>query len=457
MKKITLDYTRVMKTLSSQDFDKIAPEVRKAKETVDTRSGPGKEYLGWLDLPTRMDPAELEDIQKTAFEVRGNSDALLVLGIGGSYLGARAALSALLSNFHNESSTSSAAQLPRIYFVGCEVSPAYFADLLDVLKGRRITINVVSKSGTTTEPALAFRLLKDIYINKFGKEEAKRRVIATTDKSKGALKRLADREGYKTFVIPDDVGGRYSVLTPVGLLPIAVGGIDIKQMMEGARDAVKLAAETDFNKNVPCMYAAIRNLLLSKGKGIEILASFEPGLHYMGEWWKQLFGESEGKDNKGIYPDSLDFTTDLHSMGQYIQDGVRNLFETFLWSEEERASVIIPHDDQNLDNLNYLEGKSLHFVNSTAVEGVAAAHQEGGVPNMTIKLPAITPYYVGQLFYLFEYACAVSGYMLGVNPFNQPGVESYKKNMFALLGKPGFEAQYEALKKSKAHQASYEV
>jgi glucose-6-phosphate isomerase len=455
--RIRLDYTRVMKHVTREDIEKLAPQVAKAQEMIQKKDGPGGEFLGWVDLPSRVDAKEIEEIQKCAFEISGNSEVFLIIGIGGSYLGARAVLSALMSPFHNETGISGGPQIPRIYYAGADISSDHTAELLDVMKVRRVTINVISKSGTTTEPALAFRIIKDNIIKKIGKEEAKRRVIATTDKARGSLKTLADREGYKTFVIPDDVGGRFSVLTPVGLLPIAVGGIDIKELLKGAADMALLCREPDLFKNAACMYAVIRNVLLEKGRGIEVLASFEPCLHYVGEWWKQLFGESEGKEHKGIFPASLDFTTDLHSMGQWIQEGVRSLFETFLWIEEEKKEVLIPEEEQNLDNLNYLVGKSLHYVNANAHEGVASAHLEGDVPNMTIKIPKLDAYNLGQLLYFFEYAVAVSGYILGVNPFDQPGVENYKKNMFALLGKPGFEAQAAAIRKASAGGAHCEV
>ncbi len=449
-KRISLDYSKVMKYITKDDLDRIAPDVLRARAMIQSRNGLGSEYLGWIDLPSRITKEEIDDIAGTASVVIGNSDAFLVVGIGGSYLGSRAVLSALLPTYYNEMALISKRQIPRIYFTGCDVSPQAMADLLDLIKDRRVTINVISKSGSTTEPALAFRILKDHFVKKLGKEEAKRRVIATTDKSKGSLKRLAEREGYKSFVIPDDIGGRFSVLTPVGLLPIAVGGVDINELLHGARDMAESCKEPDMMKNPAVMYAALRNLLHQKGRSIEILASFEPSLHYIGEWWKQLFGESEGKNGKGIYPDCLDFSTDLHSMGQWIQDGVRSIFETFMVVEEYRAIVTIPFDEQNSDNLNYLANKTLNFVNSKAYEGVSAAHLDGDVPNMAIRIPCQDAYYLGQLIYFFEYGVAVSGYLLGVNPFDQPGVENYKRNMFALLGKPGFEAQIAALQKSKA-------
>jgi len=454
-KRISLDYSKVMKYVTKEDLDSIAADLLRVTAMIHSGSGLGSEYLGWLDLPGRITKEEVADLAGTASVVIGNSDAFLIVGIGGSYLGARAVLSALLPTYYNEIALISGRQIPRIYYTGCDISPQAMADLLDLIKDRRVTINIISKSGSTTEPALAFRILKDHFVKKLGKEEAKRRVIATTDKSKGALKRLAEREGYKTFVIPDNVGGRFSVLTPVGLLPIAVGGVDINELLLGARDMAEYCREPDTMKNPAVMYAALRNLLHSKGRSIEILASFEPSMHYVGEWWKQLYGESEGKNGKGIYPDYLDFSTDLHSMGQWIQDGVRSIFETFLVVEESRATVVIPSDEQNSDNLNYLADKTLNFVNSSAYEGVSFAHLEGDVPNMAIRIPRQDAYYLGQLIYFFEYGVAVSGYLLGVNPFDQPGVELYKKNMFALLGRPGFEAQGEALRKSMAAGADH--
>lgn len=454
--KITLDYSRVMKHISREDLDNIAPVVKMVRNTLDSRKGVGNEYLGWLDLPDRMLLSEAETIQRAAMEVIGNSDVFLVVGIGGSYLGARAVLHSLLPAFYNEIALAKR-QMPRIYYVGCDISSDFLHYLLEEIQGSRVTINVISKSGTTTEPALAFRILKDKIIQRLGKEEVKRRVVATTDAAKGSLKRLAEREGYRTFAIPDDVGGRFSVLTAVGLFPIAVGGVNIKELLTGARDYAEYIRSNDFQGNAACLYAAIRNILWQKKRTTEIMAGFEPSLHYFGEWWKQLYGESEGKDQKGIYPDYIDLTTDLHSMGQWIQEGPRSIFETFLWVQKPAHETLVPHDAQNLDNLNYLEGKSIHYVNEKAMEGVSSAHQEGDVPSMMIKIPELTPYYVGQLIYFFEYAVAISGYLLGVNPFNQPGVENYKKNMFALLGKPGFEQQQEALKKARLHEALYEA
>ncbi|MGV8122369.1 MAG: glucose-6-phosphate isomerase [Candidatus Xenobiia bacterium LiM19] len=454
-KRISLDYSKVMKYITKEDLDRIAADVLRVRAAIQSRNCLGSEYLGWIDLPARITKEEITDMAGTASVVIGNSDAFLVVGIGGSYLGTRAVLSALLPTYYNEMALICGRQIPRIYYTGCDISPQAMADLLDLIKDRRVTINIISKSGSTTEPALAFRILKNHFVKKLGREEAKRRVIATTDRTKGALKRLAEREGYKTFAIPDDVGGRFSVLTPVGLLPIAVGGVDINELVAGARDMAECCKEPDMMKNPAVMYAAIRNLLNQKGRSIEILTSFEPSLHYLGEWWKQLYGESEGKNGKGIYPDYLDFSTDLHSMGQWIQEGVRSIFETFLVVEESRATVAIPPDEQNSDNLNYLADKTLNFINSKAYEGVSAAHLEGDVPNMAIRIPRQDAYYLGQLIYFFEYGVAVSGYLLGVNPFDQPGVELYKRNMFALLGKPGFEAQGEALRKSMAAGAEH--
>ena len=448
MKNISFNYSGIMDFTCEQSLEAILPEIEKAKNILDSRSGAGNDYLGWLDLPFTLSEEEILDIEKTAQQIRENSDIFIVIGIGGSYLGAKAALCALQPSFANEFSLLGEKGSPAIYFAGCDMSGDYLFSLLKLIKNKRVTVNVISKSGTTTEPAVALRILFNAVVESVGYEEAKKRFVATTDKAKGALKGMADREGWKTFVVPDDVGGRFSVLTAVGLLPIAVAGIDIRAMLDGAKSAVEMAKEKDLNKNVPCMYAAVRNLLHKKGKAVELMASFEPSFHYLGEWWKQLYGESEGKENKGIYPDSLDFSTDLHSMGQYIQQGVRMLMETFISIEKPREEILIPKTENDADGLNYIAGKSLHYVNTVALEGTAKAHRDGGVPVMNFSLPEMNAYYLGQLFYIFEYACGVSGYFLDVNPFDQPGVESYKKNMFALLGKKGFEDLREDLLKS---------
>ena len=371
---------------------------------------------------------------------------LLVIGIGGSYLGARAAIEFLRHSFYNMVDRS-IRKTPEIYFVGNSISSTYIKHLMDVIGERDFSINMISKSGTTTEPAIAFRVFKEMMEKKYGKEEAAKRIYATTDKARGSLKKLATEEGYETFVVPDDVGGRFSVLTAVGLLPIAVSGADIDKLMEGAQAGRKYAVEADFDDNDALQYAALRNILLRKGKTVEILANYEPGVHFVSEWWKQLYGESEGKDQKGILPASVDLTTDLHSMGQFIQDGARIIFETVLNVETSREEIMIGEEPVDLDGLNYLAGKTVDFVNKNAMNGTILAHTDGQVPNLIVNIPEVNEFYLGQLFYFFEFACGVSGYLLGVNPFNQPGVESYKKNMFALLGKPGYEAQREELLK----------
>jgi glucose-6-phosphate isomerase len=416
-------------------------EVEKAFDMVLQKTGAGNDFLGWVTLPQEISDDFLQDIQQTAADLRSKSDVIISIGIGGSYLGAKAVIEAIYGPFREHKTDG-----PLMVFAGQNMSSWYMKDLLELLDGRDFSVIVISKSGTTTEPGLAFRILKNALEEKYGKEAARGRIVAITDKAKGALKQLATDEGYKTYVIPDDVGGRFSVLTPVGLLPIACAGIDVKEFAKGFRDmAAQLQHEKDVTQNPALAYAALRTLLYRQGKAIEILVNFEPALHYVSEWWKQLYGESEGKDGKGVFPASVDFSTDLHSMGQLIQDGVRNLFETFLIIKKNPFTVLIPHDDGNLDGLNYLEGKDLDDVNYTAYQGTTLAHRDGKAPSMTIELPELNAYYLAQLFYFFEIGVAVSGYMLGVNPFNQPGVEAYKKNMFALLGKPGFEDAGQAL------------
>ena len=369
---------------------------------------------------------------------------LLVIGIGGSYLGARAAIEFLSHSFYNVLDKSKR-KTPEIYFVGNSISSKYIHDLKDVLEGKDFSINIISKSGTTTEPAIAFRVFKEMLIEKYGREEANKRIYATTDKARGALKSLANEEGYESFVVPDDVGGRFSVLTAVGLLPIAAAGLDIDKLMEGAASGRKKAIETPYEQNDALLYAAFRNILLRKGKNVEVVANYEPSMHYVSEWWKQLYGESEGKDQKGIFPAAVDLTTDLHSMGQFIQDGARIMFETVMNIEESPAEILLNKEDVDTDGMNYLAGKSVDFVNKSAMNGTILAHTDGNVPNLVVNIPEQNEFYLGELFYFFEFACGVSGYILGVNPFNQPGVESYKKNMFALLGKPGYEDEREKL------------
>ena len=423
-------------------------EVLKIREMLIHKTGKGNDYVGWVDLPVDYDKEEFARIKAAAEKIKKDSDVLIVIGIGGSYLGARAAIEALRHSFYN-SVDKSVRKTPEIYYAGNSISETYLADLIDVIGNRDFSINVISKSGTTTEPAIAFRVLKKLLIDKYGKEEAAKRIYATTDKAKGALKTLSDSEGYETFVVPDDVGGRYSVLTAVGLLPIAVSGADIDKLMEGAQKAREEAINKPYEENDALQYAAVRNIIASKGKKIEILANYEPALHYVSEWWKQLYGESEGKDGKGIYPASVDLTTDLHSMGQYIQDGQRILMETVINVKKSRRTITIEKEAEDLDGLNYLGGRDMHFVNDSAMNGTIFAHVEGGVPNLRIDVDELNEYNLGQLFYFFEFACGISGYMLDVNPFNQPGVESYKKNMFALLGKPGYEELRESLMNRK--------
>ena len=411
-----------------------------------SRTGAGNDFLGWIDLPVDYDKDEFARIKKAAAKIQSDSDVLLVIGIGGSYLGARAAIEFLTHSFYNVLDKGTR-KTPQIFFVGNSISSKYIKDLQDVVRDKDFSINIISKSGTTTEPAIAFRVFKEMLIEKYGKEEANKRIYATTDKAKGALKNLANQEGYESFVVPDDVGGRFSVLTAVGLLPIAVSGADIDKLMEGAASGRKKALETPYEENPALLYASIRNILLRKGKHVEIVANYEPSLHYVSEWWKQLFGESEGKDQKGIFPAAVDLTTDLHSMGQFIQDGARIMFETVINVEESPEEVVLKEEEIDTDGMNYLAGKNVDFVNKSAMNGTILAHTDGQVPNLKVNVPEQNEFYLGELFYFFEFACGVSGYILGVNPFNQPGVESYKKNMFALLGKPGYEEEREALLK----------
>lgn len=444
--KVTYDYSKAAPFISADEVANIENQVMAAKELLVSRTGAGNDFLGWIDLPVNYDKDEFARIKKAASKIQSDSDVLLVIGIGGSYLGARAAIEFLRHSFYNVISKEQR-KTPEIYFCGNSISSTYVKDLMDVIGDRDFSINMISKSGTTTEPAIAFRVFKEILEKKYGKEEAAKRIYATTDKAKGALKKVATEEGYETFVVPDDVGGRFSVLTAVGLLPIAVSGADIDKLMEGAASGRKNALENAYADNDALKYAAIRNILLRKGKTIEVLANYEPSIHYVSEWWKQLYGESEGKDQRGIFPASVDLTTDLHSMGQFIQDGARIMFETVIDLETSRETITINEEPVDLDGLNYLSGKTVDFVNKSAMNGTILAHTDGDVPNTVVKVPECNEFYLGQLFYFFEFACGVSGYMLGVNPFNQPGVESYKKNMFALLGKPGFEEQREALLK----------
>ena len=445
-KEVVFDYSKATGFISAEEMANFKKTVMAAKETLLSKEGAGNDYLGWIDLPVDYDKDEFARIKKAAAKIQSDSDVLLVIGIGGSYLGARAAIEFLRHSFYNMVDKS-IRKTPEIYFVGNSISSTYIKHLIDVIGDRDFSINMISKSGTTTEPAIAFRVFKEIMEKKYGKEETAKRIYATTDKAKGSLKNLATEEGYETFVVPDDVGGRFSVLTAVGLLPIAVSGADIDALMTGAADARKVALETEYEKNPALLYAAVRNILLRKGKQVEIVANYEPSLHYVSEWWKQLFGESEGKDQRGIFPAAVDLTTDLHSMGQFIQDGARIMFETVLNVEESPAEIVLQKEDVDTDGMNYLAGKTVDFVNKSAMNGTILAHTDGSVPNLMVKIPAQDAYSLGQLFYFFEFACGVSGYILGVNPFNQPGVESYKKNMFALLDKPGYEEAREALLK----------
>lgn len=438
MNHLHFDYTKALKYMSEQEVTNMADKVALAHKHVTEKDGEGSDFLGWVSLPADYDKEEFARIEKAAEKIRSDSDVLVVIGIGGSYLGARAAIEMLSHSFHNLLCKDKR-KAPQIFYAGNSISSTYLAELLEAVEGKDISVNVISKSGTTTEPAIAFRIFKELLEKKYGKEGAKGRIYATTDKSRGALKTLADAEGYETFVIPDDVGGRYSVLTAVGLLPIAAAGIDISEIMAGAKDAMERYSDPDLKNNECYQYAAVRNILHAKGKNIELMINYEPSLHYFGEWWKQLFGESEGKDNKGIFPAAADFSTDLHSMGQYIQDGMRLLYETAILVESPRKDFEIEPTDDNIDGLNYLAGKTMDFVNKQAAKGTELAHTDGGVPNLAITVPSLTPYYFGEMVYFFEKACGISGYILGVNPFNQPGVEAYKKNMFSLLGKPGYD------------------
>ena len=436
--KISFNFDNTKFKVSDAEIEAIRPRIEVAKKTLVERTGEGNDFLGWIDLPVNYDKVEFGRIKEAAAKIQSDSDVLLVIGIGGSYLGARAAIEALRHGFYN-SVSKEIRKTPEIYYCGNNLSSTYISELVQVIGDRDFSVNVISKSGTTTECSVAFRLFKEMLEKKYGKEGAATRIYATTDKARGALKTLADAEGYETYVVPDDVGGRFSVLTAVGLLPIAVSGADIDKLMEGAANAREYCLSKDFDDSDVMKYAAVRNVMYEKGLGMEILGNFEPALHFVTEWWKQLYGESEGKDGKGIFPAGVDFTTDLHSLGQFIQDGTKNHFETFINVEKPRAAVIMQEESEDLDGLNYLAGKEVDFINKCAMEGTILAHVDGGVPNIRIDMTEIDELALGELFYKFEFACGVSGYTLGVNPFNQPGVESYKKNMFALLGKPGFE------------------
>ncbi|NBC83021.1 MAG: glucose-6-phosphate isomerase [Bacteroidetes bacterium] len=436
----------IEKTLDFISRDKVynyKPDIEKHNKALNEKTGKGNDFLGWVSLPSGITDTEIKDIQETASKLKSNSEVVVVIGIGGSYLGAKAVIDALAHSF--------SAMMPRkdpyVVFAGQNISEDYLAELQELLKDVNWSVVVISKSGTTTEPAIAFRVLREDLEKKYGRNDAKNRIVAITDASKGALRTLADEEGYKTYIIPDDIGGRFSVLTPVGLVPIAIAGFDIKALIEGARDMeLNTSVEVPFEDNQSAIYAAVRNELYKNGKTTEIMVNYNPKLHFVSEWWKQLYGESEGKEEKGIFPASVDFTTDLHSMGQYIQEGLRNIFETVISVQQVNRKVTIPKDETNLDKLNYLAGKPFDHVNKMAELGTLLAHVDGGVPNIRIEIPAINEFYLGQLMYFFEKACGISGYVLGVNPFDQPGVEAYKKNMFALLEKPGFEEETKKIK-----------
>ena len=446
MSGVSFDYSAAKKFIREDELKYMKKTAEAAKEELLSKSGAGSDFLGWIDLPVDYDKDEFARIQKAAAKIQKDSEVLLVIGIGGSYLGARAAIEFLRHSFYN-SVSKEVRKTPEIYYVGNNISSTYITHLMQVIGDRDFSINIISKSGTTTEPAIAFRVFKKMLIEKYGREEAAKRIYATTDKARGALKNLATEEGYESFVVPDDVGGRFSVLTAVGLLPIAVSGADIAALMEGAASMRKKCLDRPFEENDSMLYAAVRNILLRRGKSIEILCNYEPSLHYVGEWWKQLYGESEGKDHKGIFPAAVDLTTDLHSMGQFIQDGQRTMYETVINLENPSCEVILEKEEVDLDGLNYLAGRSVDFINKSAMKGTRLAHTDGDVPNLLVNLSEQSEFALGELFYFFEFACGISGYILGVNPFDQPGVESYKKNMFALLGKPGFEELGEELKK----------
>ena len=429
--------------VSGQEYKAMEPQVKAAHELLHSGTGLGNDFIGWVTLPTDYDKEEFARIKAAAGRIKKNSDVFIVIGIGGSYLGARAAIEFLKSDRYNDLKKDT----PNIYFTGNSISSTALAELVSICEGKDVSINMISKSGTTTEPAIAFRVFRELLEKKYGKEGAKDRIFCTTDKAKGTLKQLADKEGYETFVVPDDVGGRYSVLTAVGLLPIAVAGADIDALMAGAAKAAELYGKPSLEENDCYKYAAIRNILYNKGKCTEVMVSYEPRYAMMNEWWKQLFGESEGKDNKGLFPASVVFSTDLHSLGQYIQDGRRTLFETVMLIDQPKQEITLGNDPENVDGLNYLEGRTMAFINEKAFEGTVLAHNDGGVPNVVIHAPDFSEDTLGQIIYFFEKACAISGYLLGVNPFDQPGVESYKKNMFALLGKPFYEAAKAELEK----------
>ena len=444
MKNISLNIDKVTGFVTREQILALEPQVKSAQKALEEGTLPGNDFLGWLHLPSSITKEDIADINATAQTLRENCEVVVVAGIGGSYLGARAVIEALSNNF---AALIGDSKNPRVIFAGHNISEDYLFELTEYLKNKKFGVINISKSGTTTETALAFRLLKKQCEEQRGKEVASKVIVAITDAVKGAARITADKEGYKSFIIPDNVGGRFSVLTPVGLLPIAIAGFDIKALVKGAADMeAATAPEVPFEENIAAVYAATRNALYADGKKIEILVNYQPKLHYVSEWWKQLYGESEGKENKGIFPASVDFSTDLHSMGQWIQQGERTIFETVISVENTNHSLVVPADEKNLDGLNFLAGKHVDEVNKMAELGTLLAHVDGGVPNLRIVMPKLDEYYIGQLLYFFEKGCGVSGYVLGVNPFDQPGVEDYKRNMFALLGKPGYEAETEAIK-----------
>ncbi|WP_455514459.1 glucose-6-phosphate isomerase [Pseudostreptobacillus sp.] len=443
--KLKLETKYTENFIKKHEYDQLRPFVELSNQILENKSGAGNDFLGWVDLPKNYDKEEFVRIQKAAEKIKNDSEILIVIGIGGSYLGAKAAIEFLSNTFYNNQDKS-VRKGPQIFFAGTNMSPVYLKHLLDLVGDKDFSINVISKSGTTTEPAIAFRVFKEKLEKKYGKKEAAKRIYATTDKAKGALKNLSTSEGYETFVVPDNVGGRFSVLTAVGLLPIAVAGINIQELMDGAATAMEDYSNKNFYENDAMIYAATRHILYNKGKNIEILTNYEPRLHFIAEWWKQLFAESEGKDGKGIYPTSADFSTDLHSIGQSIQEARRTMFETVLLIDKPEEDILINKEEVDLDGLNYISGKTLDYVNKQAAKGVILAHVTGNVPNLVISIPEATPFNLGYLFYFFEKAVAIGGYMLGINPFDQPGVEEYKKNMFALLEKPGYEEETKKLK-----------
>ena len=438
---VTLNDKHLAAFVREQELLGMQPLVEAADRSLREKSGLGSDFLGWTTLPSDYDKEEFARVQKAAEKIKSDSDILVVIGIGGSYLGARAVIELLRSPFYNNLKKDT----PDIYFVGNNLNPTYLNEILSICEGKDLSVNIISKSGTTTEPALAFRVFRELLEKKYGKEGARGRIYATTDKARGTLKELADKEGYESFVIPDDVGGRFSVLTPVGLLPIAVSGCDIQALMDGAKEAQEALSSPELSQNDCYRYAAYRNILRAKGKSVEMLVCYDPAFTMMNEWFKQLFGESEGKDQKGIYPSSAIFSTDLHSLGQFIQDGSRMMFETVVDIKQPKQDFFVKDDPENLDGLNFLSNQEMSVINRRALEGTVIAHTEGGTPNMILEMPAVNEHELGYLIYFFEKACAISGYLLGVNPFDQPGVESYKRNMFALLGKPGYEAEKDAL------------